>query len=112
MLHSSARLISAALACSALALGAGGCAVGVRGPVPLGSVVYVDRAPPAAYNEVITVSPGPGYVWIGGYHGWNGRDYVWNRGHWALPARGYSRWSPGYWHRDGRGHYWIAGRWQ
>ncbi len=112
MRQPSTRLISAALTSCALALVAGGCAVAVRGPLPLGPVVYVDRAPPAPYNEVVTVAPGPGYVWIGGYHGWTGRDYVWNRGYWTLPARGYTRWSPGYWHRDGRGHYWIAGRWQ
>ena len=100
-----------ALASVALAVVLSGCAVAVRGPVPLQPLVYVDRAPPAPYQEVVPIAPGLGYVWVGGYYGWTGRDYAWNRGYWSLPVRGYSRWAPGYWHRDGRGHYWVAGRW-
>ena len=87
-----------------------GCVVATR--LPMGPVLYVDRAPPSAYNEQVLVSPGPGYVWVGGHHSWTGRDYYWNRGHWTLPARGFSRWNPGYWHRDHRGHYWVAGHWR
>ena len=112
MRKSSASVICVALASVLLVAALSGCAVAVRGPVPLIPLVYVDRAPPVAYNEAISVAPGPGYVWIGGYHGWNSRDYVWNRGYWSLPARGYTRWNPGYWHRDGRGHYWVAGHWR
>ena len=108
----SASIICVALASVPLVAALSGCAVAVRGPVPLIPLVYVDRAPPIAYNEAISVAPGPSYVWIGGYHGWNDRDYVWNRGYWSLPARGYTRWNPGHWHRDGRGHYWVAGHWR
>ena len=86
-----------------------GCVVATRIPGP---ILYVDRAPPVAYNEVIVAPPGPGYVWIGGYHSWTGREYYWNRGHWTLPARGYTTWNPGYWHRDHRGHYWVPGHWR
>ena len=87
-----------------------GCVVATR--VPIGPVLYVDRAPPGAYSEQVLASPGPGYVWVGGYYSWTGRDYYWNRGHWTQPARGYSQWNPGHWHRDQRGHYWIAGHWR
>ena len=107
----SPSLLATALVGVALALVVSGCAVAVRAPLPLGPVVYVDRAPPVAYNEVVTIAPGSGYVWVGGFYGWSGRDYVWNRGYWSLPARGYTRWNAGYWHRDGRGHYWVPGRW-
>ena len=107
----SLTLVAAALATTVMALVVSGCVVAARVPLPVGPVVYVDRAPPAPYNEPIAVSPGPGYVWVGGYYGWTGRDYVWTRGYWSLPARGYSRWNPGYWHRDGRGHYWVPGHW-
>ena len=86
-----------------------GCVVATRIPGP---VLYVDRAPPAAYSEVVLASPGPGYVWIGGYYSWTGRDYYWNRGHWTQPVRGYSTWNQGYWHRDSRGHYWVPGHWR
>ena len=104
--------VTTALASIGLASVLSGCVVAVRAPLPLVSVVYVDRAPPAAYNEVVTVAPGPGYVWVGGYYGWSGRDYLWNRGYWSLPARGYTTWNPGYWHRHDRGHYWVPGQWR
>ena len=108
----SISLLTTALASIALASVLSGCVVAVRAPLPPLPVVYVDRAPPAAYNEVVTVAPGPGYVWVGGYYGWSGRDYLWNRGYWSLPARGYTTWSPGYWHRHDRGHYWVPGQWR
>ena len=104
--------VTTALASMALVIVLSGCVVAVRAPLPLVSVVYIDRAPPAAYNEVVTVAPGPGYVWVGGYYGWSGRDYLWNRGYWSLPARGYTTWNPGYWHRHDRGHYWVPGQWR
>ncbi len=98
-----------ALASLAAVVVLSGCVVAAR---PGGAVLYVDRPPPAAYSDVVIVSPGPGYVWIGGYHSWTGRDYVWNRGHWALPPQGYRMWNPGVWQRDGRGHYWVPGHWR
>ena len=104
--------VTAALVSIALATVLSGCVVAVRAPLPLVPVVYVDRAPPAAYNEVVTVAPGPGYVWVGGYYGWSGRDYLWNRGYWSLPARGYTTWNPGYWNRHDRGHHWVPGQWR
>ncbi len=100
---------SSALLCSAAVVVLSGCVVAARVPGP---VFYVDRAPPVAYSESVVASPGPGYVWVGGYHSWTGRDYYWNRGHWTLPARGYSRWNQGYWYRDYRGHYWVPGHWR
>lgn len=108
----SIALVTAALVSAALAALLSGCVVVARAPLPLVPVVYIDRAPPVAYNEVVTLAPGPGYVWIGGYQSWTGRDYVWTRGYWSLPARGYTHWNPGYWHRHNRGHYWVAGHWR
>ena len=60
-----------------------GCVVATRIPGP---VLYVDRAPPVAYSEAVLASPGPGYIWVGGYYSWTGRDYYWNRGHWTQPV--------------------------
>lgn len=107
-MRNSVSISSAVLSVTA-AIALSGCIVAARIPGP---VLYVDRAPPVAYNEAILVSPGPGYVWINGYHSWTGREYYWNRGHWTLPVRGYSHWNQGYWHRDQRGHYWVPGHWR
>ena len=103
-------LFSSTLLSVAAALLLSGCVIATR--VPIGPVLYVDRAPPAAYNEPVIVSPGSGYVWIGGHYSWTGRDYHWNRGHWTLPLRGHTHWNPGHWQRDPRGHHWVPGHWR
>ena len=36
--------------------------------------VYVRIGPPAPIVETRVVAPGPGYVWVGGYHTWAGRQ--------------------------------------
>jgi len=100
--------LSATLSVAAAAI-VSGCVVATRTPGP---ALYVDRAPPAAYSEAALASPGPGYVWIGGYYSWTGRDYYWNQGLWAQPQRGYTYWNQGYWHHDHRGHHWVSGRWR
>lgn len=101
--------IVTALASVAAAVVLSGCVVAAR---PGGALLYVDMPPPVAYNEVVVAAPGPGYVWIGGYYSWTGREYYWNRGHWTLPPAGYRYWNPGVWHRDHRGHYWVPGHWR
>jgi len=74
--------------------------------------VYVRVGPPAPLVEARVVAPGPGYVWIPGYHVWNGAAYVWTPGRWERPARARARWVPGHWVRDRHGWYFVEGRWR
>jgi hypothetical protein len=97
-------ILAPALLAGALALGA--CATHVRG------AVYVPVAPPPPVVEVRPVVPGPGYVWIPGYHRWDGARYVWVRGRWELAPRGHAHWVPGHWRHDRRGWVWIPGHWR
>jgi hypothetical protein len=106
----SLSISAASLAGLAAAVLLSGCVVAARAPA--GGVVYVDRAPPAAYNEVVPVSPGPGHVWVGGHWSWSGREYAWARGHWVRPAQGHAHWVPGHWQRSHQGHYWVPGHWR
>ncbi len=69
-------------------------------------------APPAAIVETVPVRPGAAYVWIGGYHRWDGRRYVWAPGYWGLPPRGRTVWVPGRWAYERRGWYWTGGYWR
>jgi hypothetical protein len=73
--------------------------------------VYVHVAPPAPPVEVVGVAPGPGHVWIAGFHRWDGRAYVWVPGHWVARPRPRAHWVPGRWAKHRRGYYWIEGRW-
>ncbi|HXE60197.1 MAG TPA: YXWGXW repeat-containing protein, partial [Gemmatimonadaceae bacterium] len=69
------RLTRAALAATVVIVAA--CASG-----PRGERVYVREAPPAERVEVISRSPGPGYVWVAGHWNWDTRQYVWISGRW------------------------------
>ena len=74
-------------------------------------VTYVAVAPPMPVAEVITISPGAGYVWIPGHHRWDGNRYIWVAGSWRAAPRGRALWIAGRWEQSPRGWYWVAGRW-
>jgi hypothetical protein len=74
--------------------------------------VYVKIAPPAPVVEARIQAPGPGYVWVGGYHRWTGAAYVWVPGRWALPPRPHAVWIDGHWAKTPSGWHWKAGQWR
>jgi len=74
--------------------------------------VYVKIAPPAPVVEAQIAAPGPGYVWVGGYHRWTGATYVWVPGRWALPPRPHAVWVAGHWAKHPNGWHWKEGHWR
>ena len=86
----------------------GGC-VAYAGPA---GVTYVSSEPPVARAEVITTSPGVGFVWVNGHWGWDGSYYRWVSGGWTRPAVGYTTWVSGRWVSGGRGWYYRDGYWR
>lgn len=83
------------------------------GPPPPPGVVWVRTAPPTIQVEAIATAPGTGYVWVPGYHHWNGSTYVWVTGRWELRPRPRAIWVPGHWrHHRGHGWYWVEGYWK
>ena len=74
--------------------------------------VVIRVAPPAPVVERRIATPGPGYVWTGGYHRWDGRAYVWVPGAWVRPPHPHAHWvAPHYAHRHG-GYVFVAGHWR
>jgi hypothetical protein len=74
--------------------------------------VVVRVAPPRPLVERAVPAPGPGYVWIAGYHRWDGRAYVWVPGRWELPPHRHARWIGARWvHRHG-GWVLVEGHWR
>jgi hypothetical protein len=68
--------------------------------------VAVDAPPPPPRHEIIVgVSPGPDYVWVGGY--WDGAPghYNWVGGRWDHSPHGHGQWMAPHWDRDRDGHY-------
>jgi len=53
-------------------------------------VSYVQVAPPPPRMEMITPVPGPEFMWVEGYWGWQVNQYYWVPGHWERPPRHYS----------------------
>ncbi len=70
---------------------------------------------PAAPTVIRGPAPGPGYIWVKGFHTWRNSRYVWKRGRWIAPHRG-KRWVRGryVWVRRGRVKVrrWIRGHWK
>ena len=79
---------------------------------PPPGTVYVSHAPPAAEVEITGVAPGPGYVWVPGYHAWRGGLYVWVPGSYQRAPHNGARWVSGEWHHHSKGWYWTDGRWK
>lgn len=51
-------------------------------PAASNAQVYVRVGPPAPIVERRPPPPERGFVWIGGYHRWDGERYVWVPGRW------------------------------
>jgi len=74
--------------------------------------VIIGIAPPRPIYETRIVRPGPRYVWIAGYHRWDGRGYIWVPGRWELPPRPHARWVAHRYVRRGGGWVFVEGRWR
>lgn len=79
---------------------------------PRSGVVYVRRAPPATRIELVTTSPGHGYVWVRGYWAWRTGNFLWVPGIWIVIPPGQQQWVAGQWDHDRYGWYWRDGRWR
>jgi len=74
--------------------------------------VYVAVAPPPLVVETVPVAPGPNYVWLPGFHRWDGHAYLWVKGHYVIAPRPHAVWITGHWVHHHRGWYWVDGRWK
>jgi hypothetical protein len=81
-------------------------------PAAANAQVYVRVGPPAPIVERRMAPPERGYVWVNGYHRWDGERYVWVPGHWDRPPHRHARWVRHHWvHRRG-GWVLVDGHWR
>jgi hypothetical protein len=81
-------------------------------PVASFAQVRIVVAPPPPIVERRPPPPERGFVWIDGYHRWEGGRYVWTQGRWDRPPRPGAHWVAHRWvHRHGE---WVLveGRWR
>ena len=74
--------------------------------------VIIRVAPPRPLVEQRVVAPGPGYVWIPGFHRWDGRAYGWVPGRWERPPRPHAHWVAHRYVRRGGGWVYVEGHWR
>ena len=82
-----------------------GCAEGRVG-------IYASAPPPPVRVESFGPSPGPGYVYLKGYWGYNGGRYNWVPGRWDRPPAGRRHWEDGRWEKHGNRYEYREGRWR
>jgi hypothetical protein len=73
---------------------------------------WVGVAPPVPLVEPVPPPPAPGYVWQPGYWSWNGVQYVWVPGTYAVAPYPRAVWVPPHWAPRGNGWIWVNGHWQ
>jgi hypothetical protein len=83
-------------------------------PPPQGEVVVEQppAPPPPEAEPPPPPPPTPDAYWVVGYHRWNGRAYIWERGHFEHRPHANARWVGAHWEHRGRGNVWIEARWE
>ena len=81
-------------------------------PAAVNAQVIVRVGPPVAVVEHPGPPPGPGFVWIAGYHRWDGARYVWVPGRYDRAPRPGARWVAHRWVRHNGGWVLQEGHWR
>jgi hypothetical protein len=74
--------------------------------------IVVKIAPPKLLVEKREPRPGVGYVWVSGYHRWDGNAYVWEKGRWEMPPHAGAKWVAPRWTHRKDGYVFVEGRWR
>jgi hypothetical protein len=74
--------------------------------------IVVHLKPPSLKVEHRPARPGPNYIWVGGYHRWDGNAYVWEPGKWEVPPREHAVWIAPRWEHRGDGYVFVQGYWK
>jgi hypothetical protein len=87
-------LLSIAMLTASTALAGISINVGIEGPPP-----------PPRQEVIVGVSPGPNFVWVGGYWGGAPGHYTWVAGRWDHPPHANGQWFAPHWDKGSDGHY-------
>jgi hypothetical protein len=74
--------------------------------------VVVRIGPPPPIYEYRGAPPDRGYVWISGYHRYEGDHYVWTPGRWERPPHEGQRWVAHRWRHRGDHYEMEEGHWR
>jgi hypothetical protein len=74
--------------------------------------VFVRVGPPRRVIETRGPMPNRGYVWVPGYHAWDGNRHYWVAGRWERPPRARARWVEHRWVKRRGGYVLVEGHWR
>ncbi|MBZ5596373.1 MAG: hypothetical protein LAP39_29360 [Acidobacteriia bacterium] len=74
--------------------------------------IVVRIAPPRAEIERRAPPPSRNYVWVSGYHRWDGNAYAWTPGRWEQPPRRHAHWVAHRWRHHRGGWVLVEGHWR
>jgi hypothetical protein len=74
--------------------------------------VVIRIAPPRRMSERRDRPPGRNYVWVSGYHRWQGQSYVWVPGRWEQRPHARARWVAHRYVRRNGGWVFVEGHWR
>ena len=81
-------------------------------PAASNAQVYVHIGPPVAVVEHPGPPPGRDFVWVSGYHRWDGNRYVWVPGRYERPPHGHHVWVAHHWEHRHDGWVLVEGHWR
>lgn len=81
-------------------------------PVASYAQIAIRIGPPPPVYERRGPAPDRGYVWIGGYHRYNGDHYEWVPGRWDRPPQDHQRWVAHRWRHHGDHYEMEEGHWR
>jgi WXXGXW repeat (2 copies) len=81
-------------------------------PAASNAQIVVKIGPPVAVVEHPGPPPAAGFVWIAGYHRWDGARYVWVPGRYEQPPRPHAVWVPHHWVQRHGGWVLVEGHWR
>jgi hypothetical protein len=74
--------------------------------------IVVRIAPPRMVIQKRDHRPGRGYVWVRGYHNYDGQRYAWVPGRWEQPPRPRAHWVAHRWVHQRGGWVLMEGHWR
>jgi hypothetical protein len=75
-------------------------------------IAVVPAYPMPPGPDVAPPPPSPDTVWVPGYYEWNGVQYVWVGGYWAVPPPGFHVFVQGGWVLSGGGYFYRRPYWR
>ena len=88
--------------------------VGVSAAAPTLSaaeIIPAPHPPPPTRAEILPPAPSPQALWRFGHWSWNGKQFVWNPGHYVERPSPEASWIPGYWEQRPEGWIRVDDQW-